>query len=395
MAVGQLSLNGLGNQYLWPDWPLWGNLALVVGFNATGLFGALFTRRFLETWRLPWVDRLVLVLAAGFAVAGLASVLVSYRVVAVMTSLLGIVFSGTAVIAGVQALRRGHPGARLFMIAWLLLLCGVGVMGMRNLAWLPTNFFTSYAMQIGSVLEMLLLSFALADRITAVRRENELAREQALLARQQELATLHQVEKELESRVEIRTRALADANERLSAQEEMLRHLAHHDALTGLPNRLLLEDRLAQAILKARRMRSGVAVLWVDLDAFKPVNDSYGHGVGDQVLCRLGERFRDIVRAADTVARLGGDEFVFVLDDLHTRADAFGVADKVVAEAARPVLIGEREFCVGASVGVAYWPDDALEPKLLLQQADEAMYAAKAAGRNRWATCPAARSDPA
>ena len=113
MAVGQLSLNGLGNQYLWPDWPLWGNLALVVGFNATGLFGALFTRRFLETWRLPWVDRLVLVLAAGFAVAGLASVLVSYRVVAVMTSLLGIVFSGTAVIAGVQALRRGHPGARL------------------------------------------------------------------------------------------------------------------------------------------------------------------------------------------------------------------------------------------------------------------------------------------
>jgi len=384
MAVGQLTLNGLGNQYLWPQWPAWGNVALVVGFNATGLFGALFTRQFLETWRLPNWDRIILALAAGFALACVGPLVVPYRPVAVVTSLLGIGFSCVAVVTALVAVRRGHPGAWLFLMAWLLLLAGVGVMGMRNLAWLPTNILTTYAMQLGSASEMLLLSFALADRINAMRREKEIAQGLALQARMQEVTTLQQVERVLEERVLARTRELADANERLLSQEDMLRHLAHHDYLTGLPNRLLLEDRLEQAILKGMRQQTGVAVLWVDLDAFKPVNDQHGHAVGDEVLCILAERFRGLVRAADTVARLGGDEFVFIIDDLHCREDAFAVADKVVSEAALPVHRGRQCFTVGASVGVAYWPDDSRDPQALLQRADEAMYAAKAAGRSRW-----------
>ena len=390
MAVGQLSLNGLGNQYLWPEWPAWGNLALVVGFNATGLFGALFTRQFLEAWRLPRWDRWILILAAGFALAGLGPLFIPYRVVAVVTSLLGIGFSVVAVLAALVAVRRRHPGAHFFLAAWLLLLCGVGVMGMRNLAWLPTNVLTTYAMQLGSALEMLLLSFALADRINTMRREKEIAQGLALQARMQEVDTLQKVEKVLEERVTARTRELADANDRLLSQEEMLRHLAHHDFLTGLPNRLLLEDRLEQAMLKGMRQQTGVAVLWVDLDAFKPVNDRFGHAVGDEILCALAERFRGLVRAADTVARLGGDEFVFVIADLRGREDAFAVADKVVSEAALPVHRGGQTFSVGASVGVAYWPDDSRDPKALLQRADDAMYAAKAAGRRRWVSAEVA-----
>ncbi len=390
MAVGQLSLNGLGNQYLWPAWPEWGNLALLVGFSATGLFGALFTRKFLETRRLPGWDWLVLTLAGGFALAVLAAMLAPYREVAMATSLLGVSFSGVAVVAAILALRRGHHGARYFLLAWLLLLVGVAVMGMRNFGWLPTNPFTTYAMQIGSALEMLLLAFALADRINAMRRDKEQAQQQLLRAREQQFSALQKVERTLEGRVAERTRALMDANKQLAAQEERLRGLAHHDSLTGLPNRLLLQDRLEHAIAKARREQSGVAVLWIDLDHFKPVNDRFGHAAGDGVLCELGQRFRACLRDADTVARLGGDEFVVVLDDLHSREDAYALADEIVAEAARPMAYGSIEIGVGASVGIAYWPEDGRDAAAILQQADAAMYQAKNSGRQCWQSVAAA-----
>lgn len=310
--------------------------------------------------------------------------LAPYRAVAMLTSLLGISFAGVAVLVALLALRHAHPGARYFLLAWLFLLLGVAVTGMRNFAWLPTNPLTSHAMQIGSALEMLLLAFALAERINTLRRDKEQAQQQLLVAREQQFVALQKVERTLEGRVAERTRALIDANTRLAGQEAMLRDLAHHDALTGLPNRLLLQDRLEHAIAKAQREHSGVAVLWIDLDHFKPVNDRFGHAAGDGVLKELGQRFRTCLREADTVARLGGDEFVVVLDDLHTREDAYLLADTIVVEAARPLAYGSIEICVGASVGVAYWPEDGRDADAILQQADAAMYQAKSAGRQRW-----------
>jgi PAS domain S-box-containing protein len=181
MALGQLSQSGLGNEFLWPRFTAWGNIAFPVGFAATGFFGALFTRLFLDTPRYaPRLDTVIVVLAAGFAFTALSPALLPYRTTAILTSLLGVSFSTVAVATGVVCLLKGRPGARYFLLAWTLLLIGVAMLGMRNLAWLPTTFVTSYGMQIGSALEMLLLSFALADRINHMRREKDAAQQNAL-----------------------------------------------------------------------------------------------------------------------------------------------------------------------------------------------------------------------
>lgn len=386
MAVGQLSLNGLGNQYVWPAWPAWGNVALPVGFAATGFFGALFTRGFLATARtIPRLDKLIVLLIVAFAASALATLFVSYRVGAILTSISGLCFSLTAVAAGIRCLRRGQPEARYFLLAWTLLLIGVGVMAMRNLGWLPTNVLTSYAMQVGSAVEMLLLSFALADRINVLRHEKEQAQTDALQAKQATVDALRESERALEARVAARTRELEDANARLRESESQLKSLAHHDSLTGLANRLLLGDRLDQAIERAARNHEPVAILVLDLDGFKPINDQLGHAAGDDILKTIARRLQATVRAADTVARVGGDEFVVVLENLQSPHFAEHVAEKLVAELAQPVVLRGRSFRVTASVGIAIYPKDGSDRQALLEGADRAMYAAKNAGRNCYA----------
>jgi diguanylate cyclase (GGDEF)-like protein/PAS domain S-box-containing protein len=163
--------------------------------------------------------------------------------------------------------------------------------------------------------------------------------------------------------------------------EARLRHMALHDALTGLPNRTLLEDRLGQAIAMAHRNRKQVAVLMLDLDRFKNINDSLGHHVGDLVLQAVAARLRSGLRESDIVARLGGDEFVIVLPSVGSRQDVESVAQKVLAGMVEPFLIRGRELRVGLSIGVCEYPVDGENPESLLQCADAALYEAKKKGR--------------
>ena len=384
MAVGQVSLNGLGNQFLWPDWPAWGNVALPIGNAATGFFGALFTRRFLSTRQdFPRLDRAILGMATLFAGAGLAT-LVHYQAGALLTTFSGLAFALLAALGGWYCLAKGHPGARWFVLAWTLLLAGVAVLALRNLGWVPTNGLTTHAMQLGSALEMLLLSFALADRINILRRENERAGTEALSAKQALVENLERSEQELEARVQERTRDLEEANGELRRKEEQLQFMAQHDPLTGLANRTLLEDRLAHAMMRARRTGRAVSVLVGDLDGFKHINDHHGHETGDQVIKAIATRLRACVRESDTVARLGGDEFVIVLEDLQDLADTTGVANKLVEVSAWPVHVGAEPLRISISIGVACFPRDATDPAALLKLADDTMYQAKGAGRNRW-----------
>ncbi|QEL66413.1 hypothetical protein OTERR_29370 [Oryzomicrobium terrae] len=383
MAVGQLSLNGLGNQFLWPDLPAWGNIALPSGFAATGLFGALFTRLFLRTrGRYPRIDRVLLVLAWSFAAAALAPLFLPYRPAAVFTSLVGVAFSAVAVAVAVYCLRSGNAGARWFLLAWTLLLVGVGALGLRNLGWLPTNLFTSNAMQIGSALEMLLFSFALADRIQLARQERVQAQAEALQAKHDMVEALEKSERELERRVVERTQDLADANARLQENERLLQRMAHQDPLTGVANRLLLDARLGQAVSQARRNGKQFAVLLIDLDRFKPVNDQYGHAVGDALLSAVATRLTALVRGSDTVARLGGDEFILLLEDVHYREDVERLASGVVASLSAPFEVEGLRLLVGASVGIAIYPEHGEDAQTLIQRADQAMYAAKNGGRS-------------
>jgi diguanylate cyclase (GGDEF)-like protein len=382
MAVGQLSLNGLGNQFLWPDWPTWGNLAFTVGFAAAGLFGALFTRGFLETRRnLPRLDGAVTGLAALFAVCIVVALAAPYRLAAILTSLTGVTFAVVAVLAGLRCWRAGRPGASTFLLAWTVLLLGVAVVGLRNLNLLPTTFLSFYAMQMGSALEMLLLSFALADRINGLRRAKDAAQSEALATKQQMVGALQRSEASLERRVAERTTELEEANARLRENELQLQALAHTDTLTGLANRLLFDARLEQSMQQARRSQGQTALLLVDLDHFKAINDSYGHAIGDEVLRSAAERFRAAVREVDTVARLGGDEFAIVLAAIGSAADADRMADKIVAGLREPMRVLGMPLEVTGSVGVAVFSGGDLSPAELVRRADRAMYAAKEAGR--------------
>ncbi|TFD28221.1 putative bifunctional diguanylate cyclase/phosphodiesterase [Cryobacterium cryoconiti] len=165
--------------------------------------------------------------------------------------------------------------------------------------------------------------------------------------------------------------------------EARVEHLAFHDPLTNLPNRLLLLDRLNQALLQASRLGLGVAVLFIDLDRFKFVNDSLGHHAGDAVLTEVGIRLRQSIRSGDTVSRIGGDEFVVICPDVGSSADVRQIADTIQASIARPIAVGDQIASVDASIGIAFGlgHDDA---ELLLRNADQAMYQAKDRGRARY-----------
>ncbi len=182
---------------------------------------------------------------------------------------------------------------------------------------------------------------------------------------------------------------LADADALLQGEifermqvEQRIWHLAHHDGLTGLPKRALLLDRLEQALVQADRKVHKVAVIFLDIDRFKSINDTLGHAVGDELLKQVAERLRGAVRAADTVTRLGGDEFIVMLGEIQFAEDALSVAEKIVAALKPSVTAAGHELRVTLSLGIALYPDDGRDIYTLLQNADTAMYHAKAAGRN-------------
>jgi diguanylate cyclase (GGDEF)-like protein len=204
-------------------------------------------------------------------------------------------------------------------------------------------------------------------------------------------AALRAAQAELESRVAARTAELHAANHALTHEvgvrrqaEGQLQHQAQYDSLTGLPNRLLALDRLRQAIRDAERGGHLASLIFIDLDDFKRVNDNFGHEAGDALLVQAASRLQQCVRGNDTVARLGGDEFVVILGGLHALNDADRVAEQVLASFGRPIALGADEFVVTPSLGLASYPGDGDDAPTLLRHADQAMYEAKAAGRNTY-----------
>ncbi len=169
-----------------------------------------------------------------------------------------------------------------------------------------------------------------------------------------------------------------------AGQERQLEHIVHHDALTGVPNRVLLADRLAQALARTKREHGLMAVCHLDLDGFKLVNDALGYEVGDRVLVEITRRIKQTIREDDTVARLGGDEFVVLLVGLQQPEECAGSLHRLLEAIARPIEIDEVTANVSASIGVALYPEDEQDADTLLRHADQAMYVAKQSGKNRY-----------
>jgi diguanylate cyclase (GGDEF)-like protein/PAS domain S-box-containing protein len=174
-----------------------------------------------------------------------------------------------------------------------------------------------------------------------------------------------------------------DITERKRA-EDQVKHLAFHDALTGLPNRLLFNDRLTMALAQAHRSRQKLATIYLDLDRFKVINDSLGHAVGDELLRRVADRLRLCIREEDTIARLGGDEFILLVPRLSSEEDVETVGRKILNAIRLPFKIDDREFFLTSSIGISVYPADGIDSETLVQNADSAMYRAKERGRDNY-----------
>ena len=166
------------------------------------------------------------------------------------------------------------------------------------------------------------------------------------------------------------------------AAEEQVKHLAHYDTLTNLPNRTLFNDRLRQALAIAKRDKVRMALMFIDLDEFKPVNDTYGHAVGDLLLKEVAVRIQDCLRESDTVARMGGDEFTVLLPVIEAEQDASVVAEKIRLALNQPFELAGKNLHISSSTGIAIYPEHGSDEKALLKNADTAMYYAKESGRN-------------
>lgn len=171
--------------------------------------------------------------------------------------------------------------------------------------------------------------------------------------------------------------------------EETIRNLAYYDTLTGLPNRALFSDRIDMALAHARRDKQRLAVMILDLDNFKDVNDTLGHSVGDQLLRSVGSRLRNLLRASDTVARIGGDEFMVLLLNIAWAEAATEVARKIMKAFEKPFILDSHEVYVTSSIGIAAYPKHGEGAETLVKNADAAMYRAKEQGRNQWQWCTA------
>lgn len=189
--------------------------------------------------------------------------------------------------------------------------------------------------------------------------------------------------RKLERKLAVSQFELADTRAELAdtqLQEKQARHLAFHDVVTGLPNRNLFKDRLRTALSQARRYSWRLAVMFIDLDKFKIINDTYGHEAGDKVLKIASERLLTMVRDADTVGRLGGDEFIYLMLEIKDNADAANAADKIFQSIAQPFEFDGLRLTVKPSIGIAFYPEDGKSAATLINNADGAMYSAKRSG---------------
>src|SRR5476649_2944177 len=215
-----------------------------------------------------------------------------------------------------------------------------------------------------------------------------------ITARREAADAVSRARDEMEVRVLERTAELAGANALLQGEiverrqaEARVHHMAYHDSLTGLPNRVLLSDRLDRAMLAAQRSGRRLAVMFLDLDRFKTINDSLGHLTGDQLLKEVASRLCRAVRASDTVARLGGDEFVVLVPGIRDVDEATAVAQKIIDALGEPFPLEARTLHITPSIGVCIYPDDGDDVETLMRHAAAAMYRAKASGRNNYQFC--------
>lgn len=390
--VGIAAMNGLGTEFLWGNVIWWTNASLVAGLSFSIFCAVQFARSFTECARLSRPTDQVLKASALLAAATFAaSMVLPYHIASIMLALTALFFPPAAFYAGWLAWRRKVPGARFFLLAWALMLLTILTLAMRNFGWLPSTFLTNNGMQIGSLVEALLLSFSLADRYNRLAVERNAAQADALATREAMVKALKEQEQVLEQEVADRTRELQAANEELRGHEQQLAALSLTDSLTGIANRRRFDEALAIEWRRGRRHGQPVALGMIDVDWFKRYNDHYGHQAGDECLRSVASALGGCIgRSGELIARYGGEEFAFILPGAD-QEQAMALAIRA-RNAVRALMYAHTESAFGIvtiSVGVAVQvPHTNEEPSMLLLSADQALYQAKAEGRNRVVLAP-------
>jgi diguanylate cyclase (GGDEF)-like protein len=383
-----LSMTGHGFQYLWPDRavPFW--LDRITLPSLWGIFVMRFTQELLYTRRgLIWPHRLLNAGCVLYVIAILINAF-GYRAEgALLIALTPVVTVPTALFsAGVRCYQGFFP-ARFYLLGYGAVLSSTIVLVMRAAGLIEPSNFTAYLFPFSVAAETILFSFALAYRIQMLKQEKAQALQQVDREKTARLAQAQANAAELQHSVVLRTAELAATNERLRERERELQHAAFHDPLTELPNRRYLVERCEAALAEAKRHNQAVALLLIDLDHFKPINDRYGHDAGDQMLQAIAQRLREHVRAGDAVARLGGDEFAVLICGADAEAHARDIALRLLAELAQPVSYRTERLTVTISIGAALYPQHAHNFTTLYKAADEMLYKVKARGRSGSAVC--------
>lgn len=372
MLLFLTSLHGWTFQYLWPNSTQWNDTAILIFLNGVVLFGILFARQFLN-FRENYKG---LILQSNLWIAMCLSGMVFYFLIPYRISINFLVpFAAIACIwilsIGTYAIYVGQRSAVIYVISWVGLLIGGILMALSKFQILPRNVVTDHSLQLGTLLEVILLSFALAQRIN-----NERAKR--LLAQQRALEVQRKANEKLEASVAERTHQLATANQKLQ-------ELSETDELTGLKNRRYLDQYLEQELKRSIRYRHSVSVLLLDIDHFKSVNDNYGHVTGDKCIQVIADKVTCQLRSStDFSARYGGEEFCAVLPETDLNG-ALEVANRILKTInCEHIVIDDFDKLVTVSIGVySSVPNSEDTIQGYYEKADKALYEAKHLGRNR------------
>jgi diguanylate cyclase (GGDEF)-like protein len=397
------SLTGIGALYIWPNclWLL--EFGSLTAGSLTFFFATLFVRTFLGIKAFGGImlhtTTLLLVLWAGLSVltafTANETVFMVHAIVAIITCVIGLIIP-------IYLSFKKVPSAILFSLAWVILICGTIIYVLMINGLLPNNTFTNYAQMIGMVIELVLLSFALALRINLERKKREYAQRKALLLEEKvnqetnqriqaqnksmELQRDHNLN--LEEQVANRTQQFEDAMSKLEVLNSELTSLTLTDPLTQIANRRHFDRSLEEECRRAYRDKICLAIIFIDIDHFKQVNDTHGHGVGDICIKTIASLLdQQAGRSGDLVARYGGEEFVYMLSNT-SESDACRVAEKArILIEKTSIKTEDGKLNVTASFGVAAWvPSSSTESLLFVSTADSALYQAKEQGRNRVVT---------
>jgi diguanylate cyclase (GGDEF)-like protein len=371
-GLALFTINGYSFEYLWPKSPWLANVAVPLSICLSIIGMLQFARTFLELPKRFPRGNLVSIAVIGFClVLGVASLWLPHSVSVPWATRAVIVSTLWTIVVAVVALRRGYMPARLFLVAWALFLTGGAMIAALAFGLLPKNVMTDYGVQIGSALEMLLLSIALSYRYASLRNENERIAAEA--------------NQQLERKVAQRTEEVRSTLMQLEGAHRRLHDSSRRDGLTGLYNRTHFHENFELMLKDSRDKGQPVSLMMIDLDHFKSINDKYGHLVGDDCLRWAAQRIGQSLRAHETslLARFGGEEFVAVLPG-HDLRSAVSVAENVRKRLVEELCSsGEHRLRVSASIGVhTVEPDADIDSHAALSVADQALYSAKANGRD-------------